>query len=39
MSAYQKPGAAQIAQVALAVATKQPELAYRNAEKSSKPGR
>jgi hypothetical protein len=33
MSAYRKSGAAQIAQAALAVATKQPELVYRNPEK------
>jgi hypothetical protein len=39
MSAYRKSAAAQIAQAALAVATKQPELVYRNPEKSSKPGR
>jgi hypothetical protein len=39
MSAYRKSGAAQIAQAALAVATERPELAYRNPEKSSKPGR
>ena len=33
MSAYRKSDAAQIAQAALAVATKQPELVYRNPEK------
>jgi len=33
MSAYRKSGAAQIAQAALALATKQPELVYRNPEK------
>ena len=33
MSAYRKSGAAQIAQAALEVATKQPELVYRNPEK------
>jgi len=33
MSAYRKSGAAQIAQAALAVATKQPEPVYRNPEK------
>lgn len=33
MSAYRKSAAAQIAQAALAVATKQPELIYRNPEK------
>ncbi len=33
MSAYRKSGAAQIAQAALAVATKQPQLVYRNPEK------
>src|SRR6266542_181394 len=33
MSAYRKSGAAQVAQAALAVAAKQPELVYRNAEK------
>ena len=33
MSAYRKSGAAQVAQAALAVATKRPELAYRNPEK------
>jgi hypothetical protein len=39
MSAYRKSGAAQIAQAALAAATRQRELVYRNPEKSSKPGR
>ena len=39
MSAYRKSGAAQIAQAALAVATKQPELVYRIPRKSSKAGR
>jgi hypothetical protein len=33
MSAHRKSGAAQIAQATLAVATKQPELVYRNPEK------
>ena len=33
MSAYRKSGAAQIAQAALALATKQPELVFRNPEK------
>jgi hypothetical protein len=38
MSAYSKSGAAQIAQAALELATRLPELAYRNPGKSSRPG-
>jgi len=33
MSSYRKSGAAQIAQVTLALVTKQPELVFRNPEK------